>query len=65
MSLEVSIGASEWGEGATQNTMDSNSRMRAARARRELGRHPSRPALIDEIENGCYVVSPEARSASG
>lgn len=45
----------EWGEGAAQNTMGSNSRVRALRARAELGWRPSRPSLIDEIENGCYT----------
>ena len=46
----------EWGEGAAQNTMGSNSRVRALRARAELGWRPSRPSLIDEIENGCYTA---------
>lgn len=53
MSLEDA--AREWGEGATQNTMGSNSRVRAVRARLELGWRPTRPSLIDEIENGCYA----------
>lgn len=52
MSLEEAT--REWGEGATQNTMGSNSRVRAVRARRELGWSPSRPSLIGEIERGCY-----------
>ncbi len=47
----------EWGEGAAQNSMGSNSRVRAHRARVELGWRPSRPSLIDEIENGCYAES--------
>jgi nucleoside-diphosphate-sugar epimerase len=46
----------EWGEGMAQNTMGSNSRVRAVRARTELGWRPSRPALIDEIESGCYAA---------
>jgi len=45
----------EWGEGPAQNTMGSNSRVRAVRARKELGWRPSRPSLIDEIESGCYA----------
>jgi nucleoside-diphosphate-sugar epimerase len=53
MSLDEA--SQEWGEGAAQNTMGSNSRVRAVRARAELGWHPSRPSLIDEIENGCYT----------
>ena len=46
----------EWGEGTAQNTMGSNSRVRAVRARAELGWRPSRPSLIDEIEGGCYAA---------
>lgn len=53
MSLEEA--AREWGEGATQNTMGSNSRVRAVRARKELGWQPSRPSLIEEIEKRCYA----------
>ena len=48
--------SSEWGEGAARNTMGSNSRVRAVRARAELGWRPSRPSLIDEIESGCYAA---------
>lgn len=46
----------EWGEGAARNTMGSNSRVRAVRARAELGWRPSRPSLIEEIESGCYAA---------
>jgi nucleoside-diphosphate-sugar epimerase len=49
MSLDEA--AREWGEGAAQNTMGSNSRVRAVRARAELGWRPSRPSLIEEIES--------------
>lgn len=51
----------EWGEGVAQNTMGSNSRVRAVRARRELGWRPSRPSLIEEIESGCYAACLAAR----
>jgi nucleoside-diphosphate-sugar epimerase len=51
----------QWGEGAAQNTMGSNSRVRALRARAELGWRPSRPSLIDEIESGCYAACLVAR----
>jgi hypothetical protein len=34
--------------------MASNSRVRARRARRELGWLPSARGLIEEIEQGCY-----------
>ncbi len=46
--------ASEWGEGTAEDTMASNSRVRAKRARRELGWQPKARGLIAEIEQGCY-----------
>jgi nucleoside-diphosphate-sugar epimerase len=46
--------ASEWGEGTAENTMASNSRVRARRARSELGWRPKARGLIEEIEQGCY-----------
>jgi nucleoside-diphosphate-sugar epimerase len=46
--------AAEWGEGAAHYTMGSNSRVRAVRARRELGWAPHRPSLLEEIERGSY-----------
>jgi len=52
MSLEEA--AAEWGEGAAQDTMGSNSRVRAVRARKELGWAPQARNLMDEIANGCY-----------
>lgn len=55
MSLEEA--AREWGDAAAQNTMGSNSRVRANRARAELNWRPSRPSLIEEIETGCYAAS--------
>ena len=48
--------AEEWGEGAALNTMGSNSRVRAVRAREELNWRPGAPSLITEIEHGCYAV---------
>lgn len=51
----------EWGESAAQNTMGSNSRVRAVRARAELGWRPGRPSLIEEIERGCYAACFERR----
>lgn len=53
-SMTLAEASAEWGEGPAQNTMGSNSRVRAVCARRELGWNPHRPSLIDEIENGCY-----------
>jgi nucleoside-diphosphate-sugar epimerase len=46
--------ASEWGEGTAEDTMASNSRVRAKRARAELGWQPKARGLIEEIEQGCY-----------
>jgi nucleoside-diphosphate-sugar epimerase len=46
--------ANEWGEGTTEDTMASNSRVRAKRARAELGWRPKARGLIEEIEQGCY-----------
>ena len=45
--------AAEWGEGTAEDTMASNSRVRAARAR-QLGWKPQARGLIEEIEQGCY-----------
>ena len=59
MSLDEA--AREWGEGVAQNTMGSNSRVRAVRARRELGWRPGRPSLIEEVESGCYAACLAAR----
>ena len=46
--------SAEWGEGTAENTMASNSRVRARRARSELGWQPKARGLIEEIEQGCY-----------
>jgi len=46
--------AGEWSEGTAEDTMASNSRVRARRARRELGWQPKARRLIEEIEQGCY-----------
>jgi hypothetical protein len=47
--------AAEWGEGPAADTMGSNSRVRAKRARAELGWDPPARSLIEEIEHGCYA----------
>jgi len=54
--LSVEEAVAEWGEGGARYTMGSNSRVRAVRAREELGWSPSAPPLLDEIEHGCYKV---------
>jgi nucleoside-diphosphate-sugar epimerase len=61
VAMSLDEASREWGEGTAQNTMGSNSRVRAVRARAELGWRPSRPSLIDEIESGCYAACLVAR----
>jgi nucleoside-diphosphate-sugar epimerase len=56
VAMSLDQASREWGEGTAQNTMGSNSRIRAVRARAELGWRPGRPSLIDEIESGCYAA---------
>lgn len=56
VALTLHEAAAEWGEGPAANTMGSNSRVRAIRARRELGWSPHRRTAIDEIEQGCYAA---------
>lgn len=53
--MSVEEAAGYWGEGPANDTMASNSRVRARRARSELGWAPSAPGLIHEIERGCYA----------
>jgi nucleoside-diphosphate-sugar epimerase len=50
MSMEEA--AAEWGEGVAEDTMGSNSHVRAVRARRELGWQPTARGLIEDIEQG-------------
>ena len=52
--MSMQEAAAEWGEGTTEDTMASNSRIRANRARRELDWQPKARGLIEEIEQGCY-----------
>ena len=54
-SMTVEEAALEWGEGPANDTMGSNSRVRAKRARAELKWRPKARSLIEEIERGCYV----------
>jgi nucleoside-diphosphate-sugar epimerase len=54
MPLDEAI--AELGESGAQFSFGSNSRVRAVRARRELGWAPQGRALIDEIERGCYAA---------
>jgi nucleoside-diphosphate-sugar epimerase len=52
-SMSMEEAASEWGEGLAEDTMASNSRVRAVRAR-QLGWKPRADSLVEEIERGCY-----------
>lgn len=52
--MSMQEAAAEWGEGTTEDTMASNSRVRAKRAREGLGWKPQARDLIGEIEQGCY-----------
>jgi len=54
-SMTVEEAAAEWGEGPANDTMGSNSRVRAKRARAELGWTSTGRGLIEEIERGCYA----------
>jgi nucleoside-diphosphate-sugar epimerase len=51
--MSMAEAAAEWSEGTTEDTMASNSRVRAKRAR-QLGWQPNARGLIEEIEQGCY-----------
>jgi nucleoside-diphosphate-sugar epimerase len=53
--MTVADAAREWGEGPAEDTMGSNSCVRAKRARAELGWRPHARPLIEEIERGCYA----------
>jgi hypothetical protein len=53
-SMTVEEAATEWGAGPANDTMGSNSRVRAKRARAELIWRPKARSLIEEIEHGCY-----------
>jgi nucleoside-diphosphate-sugar epimerase len=54
-SMTVDEATAEWGEGPANDTMGSNSRVRAKRARAELKWQPKGVSLIEEIERGCYA----------
>jgi nucleoside-diphosphate-sugar epimerase len=54
-SMTLAEAAAEYGEVPANYSFGSNSRVRAVRARAELGWSPSRPGLVDEIERGTYA----------
>jgi nucleoside-diphosphate-sugar epimerase len=51
--MSMAEAATQWGEGTAEDTMASNSRVRAKHAR-QLGWKPKARGLIEEIEQGCY-----------
>jgi len=53
--MTVAEAVAEWGESTARYSMGSNSRVRAVRAREELGWSPSAPSLLHEIRQGCYA----------
>ena len=53
--MSIEEAAAIWGEGPAADTMGSNSRVRAKRARAGLGWKPAARSLIEEIERGCYA----------
>lgn len=55
LAMSATQAAEVWGDGPANNTMGSNSRVRALRARRELGWQPRGRSLIDELEHGYYA----------
>lgn len=55
VAMNLAEAADEWGEGPAMNTMGSNSRVRAVRARSELGWSPQAWSALDEITRGCYA----------
>lgn len=59
-SMTMEEAATEWGEGPANDTMGSNSRVRAKHARAELGWKPVGRGLIEEIERGCYAEEEKA-----
>ena len=55
LAMTIAEAVAEYGEPMTLYSLGSNSRVRAARARRELGWSPWRVSLVEEIERGAYV----------
>jgi nucleoside-diphosphate-sugar epimerase len=53
--MPIDEAVAEFGEVGAQFSYGSNSRVRAVRARRELGWAPKGRTLLDEIERGCYA----------
>jgi nucleoside-diphosphate-sugar epimerase len=53
--MPIDEAVAELGESGAQFSFGSNSRVRAVRARRELGWSPKGGTLIAEIERGCYA----------
>ena len=60
--MPIDEAVAELGEAGAHFSFGSNSRVRAMRARRELGWAPKGRALLDEIERGTYAVSKDGRA---
>lgn len=56
-SMTFEEGVATYGEGMATLSFGSNSRVRALRARKELGWSPSRPGLLQDIEHGSYAAT--------
>jgi nucleoside-diphosphate-sugar epimerase len=54
--MPIDEAVAELGESGAQFSFGSNSRVRAVRARRELGWSPKARPLVEEIERGCYAA---------
>jgi len=55
LAMSAEEAAAVWGDGPANATMGSNSRVRARRARQELGWTPKGASLLQEIATGCYT----------
>jgi nucleoside-diphosphate-sugar epimerase len=63
MTIEEAV--AEYGEPATLYSLGSNSRVRAVRARREIGWSPRRPSLLEELARGDRGPDPRIEEGGG
>lgn len=63
--IGIDEAANRWSASAAHYTFASNSRVSAAKARKELGWSPSRPGLIEDIERGYYASLHAAGASTG
>lgn len=62
-SLSAELAAQRWGEARAWFSLGSNSRVRSARARRELGWAPRHASVIDWIEREMPLAEPTSQSS--